>query len=435
MNRYSKFIAASVLGLTVASNAQAAGYQLSDYSVAGLGRSYAGAGVVGDDYSALAYNPAGMFANPKTGMQVGATLVQQYGKVKGTDSFGKSGKDDISVYSPLPNFFAQYKINDDLMAGFGVYMPYGLASDYGDDFFASGEGITTDLRIVDLNLSAAYKLTDTFSIGAGLIYRYVRGKVTGYARSPVSYPPISLSRGDKLGYYNYDLDNWNWYGNFGVMWEPVKDTRIGVSFRPTRHHKVEGPLEIGLTPVGVMASSPFGLNAGTYEASSTQVLPEQVIISAFTKQNNFGYSFMARWTRWTRFQKFTMVSPDAAANGAGAFGDKTAEYNWHNTWTVSLGADWYYNDTWTFRAGVAYDQSPATDGNYRTTRIPDQSRYWVSLGTTYNINKNSRIDVGYAHLFMRTYHARNGANGGPGSEDVKYDAQANIIGVQYQYDF
>lgn len=428
MNRYSKFIAASVLGLTVASNAQAAGYQLSDYSVAGLGRSYAGAGVVGDDYSALAYNPAGMFANPKTGMQVGATLVQQYGKVKGTDSFGKSGKDDISVYSPLPNFFAQYKINDDLMAGFGVYMPYGLASDYGDDFFAANEGITTDLRIVDLNLSAAYKLTDTFSIGAGLIYRYVRGKVTGY---------VDMSRyGLGKSYYNYDLDNWNWYGNFGVMWEPVKDTRIGVSYRPTRHHKVEGPLKIGgdaQVPTGLPAPLPSSISilSGNYDAQSTQVLPEQVIISAFTKQNNFGYSFMARWTRWTRFKEFTMTSEYPMA----PFNDKTAEYRWHNTWTVSLGADWYYNDTWTFRAGVAYDQSPATDGNHRTTRIPDQSRYWVSLGTTYNINKNSRIDVGYAHLFMRTYHARNGANGGPGSEDVKYDAQANIIGVQYQYDF
>lgn len=428
MNRYSKFIAASVLGLTVASNAQAAGYQLSDYSVAGLGRSYAGAGVVGDDYSALAYNPAGMFANPKTGMQVGATLVQQYGKVKGTDSFGDKGKDDISVYSPLPNFFAQYKINDDLMAGFGVYMPYGLASDYGDDFFAANEGITTDLRIVDLNLSAAYKLTDTFSIGAGLIYRYVRGKVTGY---------VDMSRyGLGKSYYNYDLDNWNWYGNFGVMWEPVKDTRIGVSYRPTRHHKVEGPLKIGgdaQVPTGLPTPLPSSISilSGNYDAQSTQVLPEQVIISAFTKQNNFGYSFMARWTRWTRFKEFTMTSEYPMA----PFNDKTAEYRWHNTWTVSLGADWYYNDTWTFRAGVAYDQSPATDGNYRTTRIPDQSRYWVSLGTTYNINKNSRIDVGYAHLFMRTYHARNGANGGPGSEDVKYDSQANILGVQYQYDF
>ena len=38
----------------------AAGYQLNEYSVTGLGRSFAGMGVMGDDYSAIAYNPAGM---------------------------------------------------------------------------------------------------------------------------------------------------------------------------------------------------------------------------------------------------------------------------------------------------------------------------------------------------------------------------------------
>ena len=421
MRTHFKFLAVSLLGIGVATNVHAAGYQLNDYSVTGLGRSYAGAGVVGDDYSALAYNPAGMFSNPKSGAQGGLTVVQQYGKVKGVDSFGQAGKDDISVYSPLPNLFAQYKVNDDAMVGFGVYMPYGLASDYGDGFFASGEGITTDLRIVDLNLSGAYKVTDTLAVGAGLIYRYVRGKVTGYVRNPVG--------GAKLGYYNYDLDSWNWYANFGVMWEPVKDTRFGISYRPTRHQRVEGPLEYG------GANIPgFGLVPGSYDAASTQTLPEQLILSAFTKQEQFGYSFTARWSRWTRFKKFTMRSGDAINHGAGAFGEKSADYSWHNTWTITGGVDWYYNDTWTFRAGGGYDQSPATDGNHRTTRIPDQSRYWASCGFTYNLDEKSRIDVGYAHLFMRTYHARNGAGAAP-NMDVKYDAQANILGVQYQYDF
>lgn len=426
MNKYTKFLAASVIGLTAASNAQAAGYQLSDYSVSGLGRAYAGAGVVGDDYSALAYNPAGMFANPKTGAQVGYTLVQQYGKVKGKDSFGELGKDDISVYSSLPNFFSQFKVNDDVMLGFGVYVPYGLASDYEDDWFASGEGITTDLRIIDLNLSAAYKLTDTLSVGAGLIYRYVRGKITGYVNGG-SFNPAWEGR---KAYYNYDLDSWDWYGNFGLMWEPVKDTRFGISYRPTRHQKVEGPLEVG----GDTTLSSLGIAFGNFDAQSTQILPEQLILSAYTKQGNFGYSFTARWSRWTRFKDFTMT-----ADTTGSFANKVAHYHWHNTWTVSAGVDWFYNDTWTFRGGLAYDQSPATDGNYRTTRIPDQSRYWVSLGATYNIDEKSRIDIGYAHLFMRTYHARNGAsplNAGPASDmDVKYDAQANIFGIQYQYDF
>lgn len=420
MNKYTKFLAASVIGLTAASNAQAAGYQLSDYSVSGLGRAYAGAGVVGDDYSALAYNPAGMFANPKTGAQVGVTVVQQYGKAKGYSSLQPTlfGKEDISVYSPLPNFFSQFKVNDDLMVGLGVYMPYGLASDYSDDWFGKYEGVTTDLRVADVNLSVAYKLIDTpymdsdskefsmgkLSFGAGLIYRYIRGKITGYL------PP---SKGGL--YYNYDLDSWNWYGNFGLMWEPTKDTRFGISYRPTRHQKVEGPHKLG---------------PNQFDGTSTQVLPEQLILSAYTKQDKIGYSFTARWSRWTRFQDFTLYSsyPDLAKSGT--------DYKWHNTWTVSLGADWYYNDTWTFRGGVGYDQSPATDGNYRTTRIPDQSRYWVSLGFTYNVDKKSRIDVGYSHLFMRTYHARNGVGKKLGyPQDIKYDAGANILGVQYQYDF
>ena len=43
-----------------ATSALAGGYQLNDYSVTGLGRSYAGQGIMGDDYSAIAFNPAGM---------------------------------------------------------------------------------------------------------------------------------------------------------------------------------------------------------------------------------------------------------------------------------------------------------------------------------------------------------------------------------------
>ena len=35
-------------------SANAGSYQLNDYSVTGLGRSYAGQGIMGDDYSAIA---------------------------------------------------------------------------------------------------------------------------------------------------------------------------------------------------------------------------------------------------------------------------------------------------------------------------------------------------------------------------------------------
>ena len=60
-------LASAGLALLCANNVQAAGYQLNEYSTTGLGRSFAGAGVMGDDYSALAYNPAGMTLVKKSG--------------------------------------------------------------------------------------------------------------------------------------------------------------------------------------------------------------------------------------------------------------------------------------------------------------------------------------------------------------------------------
>ena len=55
-----------------ASTAFAAGFQLTEQSSLGLGRAYAGAGIVGDDLSAVHYNPAGMTLLPGTQVQAGA---------------------------------------------------------------------------------------------------------------------------------------------------------------------------------------------------------------------------------------------------------------------------------------------------------------------------------------------------------------------------
>ena len=69
MKKYTKLVAAILAFCSTATLAHAASYQLNDYSVTGLGRSYAGVGVVGDDYSAIAYNPAGMTLKKQSGVQ------------------------------------------------------------------------------------------------------------------------------------------------------------------------------------------------------------------------------------------------------------------------------------------------------------------------------------------------------------------------------
>ena len=123
-----KFLTATTLSAAClwSASALASGYQLNEYSVTNLGRSFAGAGVVGDDYSAIAYNPAGMTLK-KSGLQASFTMAEVAADVRGQspDSLGK--KTDMDFGVPLPSAFGQYQINDKWFIGGGVYAVYDFA--------------------------------------------------------------------------------------------------------------------------------------------------------------------------------------------------------------------------------------------------------------------------------------------------------------------
>lgn len=407
-------------GAFLAGQAHAAGFQLTDFSMTGLGRSYAGAGVVGDDYSAIAANPAGMTLKG-TGGQAGAALIWQHGEVKGyaektIPANIVSGEEDVSIPVAVPNLFAQYKINDDFRFGLGVYAPFGLATKYDKDWFGSDLAVDSELEVIDIAPSLAYRLNDSWSFGASLIARYGKLKMT------------NTSGG--TGYSDFDIDGWGYYGRFGVMYEADENTRLGIVYQ-TKSTEVEHTLKGDHAMTGMPA--PFTPLNGKWIGGTVTRLPEHWQVTGYRKIGDFGYSATVRRTHWQNFNEFTLTSTSL-------LGHHTSYYKWKNTWTAALGIDWYYNDTWTWRAGVAYDESPVPNAAARTVRIPDNDRYWLSAGFTYKINENVKMDVGYAHLYLPTYKARNGASStargySTKTVDAKYDINAEILGVQFQYDF
>lgn len=407
-------------GAFLAGQAHAAGFQLTDFSMTGLGRSYAGAGVVGDDYSAIAANPAGMTLKG-TGGQAGAALIWQHGEVKGyaektIPTNIVSGEEDVSIPVAVPNLFAQYKINDDFRFGLGVYAPFGLATKYDKDWFGSDLAVDSELEVIDIAPSLAYRLNDSWSFGASLIARYGKLKMT------------NTSGG--TGYSDFDIDGWGYYGRFGVMYEADENTRLGIVYQ-TKSTEVEHTLKGDHAMTGMPA--PFTPLNGKWIGGTVTRLPEHWQVTGYRKIGDFEYSATVRRTHWQNFNEFTLTSTSL-------LGHHTSYYKWKNTWTAALGIDWYYNDTWTWRAGVAYDESPVPNAAARTVRIPDNDRYWLSAGFTYKINENVKMDVGYAHLYLPTYKARNGASSTANgystkTVDAKYDINAEILGVQFQYDF
>ena len=134
MHKFTKILLLGAGIVAFCSNANASGFQLNEYSATGLGRAFAGIGVVGDDYSAISFNPAGMILKG-TGGQIGLSTVQMHSFVDGELSAGgqtlvNQPYGRMNFYKFLPSGFAQYKINDRAVIGAGVYTPFGLASIY-----------------------------------------------------------------------------------------------------------------------------------------------------------------------------------------------------------------------------------------------------------------------------------------------------------------
>lgn len=415
----SKIIALALTGVCASTSANAAGWQLNDFSVAGLGRAYAGGGVVGDDYSALAYNPAGMTLGG-TGVQAGISVIQLHADVTGEYPAGSGKRDstNVNVTTEVPNFFAQYKVNDRVAVGFGVYVPFGLAIEYPKDWIGTDHGIDSELAVIDYSTAVAVKATDKLSLGLGIFARNANVDLT----SSTTHSGMKFEN-------EFDLDDWGWGLHVGAMYEFTKNTRLGVSYRSRSQHKIKGDFDF-------MKGAPRV--AGTYDATLPMDAPEQVQLSGYHKLNDkIGLSAGAKWTRWTRFDALTIHTSNPSP-----LAQVEVAQRWKNAWNFSLGMDYYHSENWTFRTGIGFDESPVPNSHERTTAIADNDRWEIALGASYKQNAWT-FDMGYMFLYLPHYSVHNNRHNLSNQQinpsikqiDARYHTTAHVLGLQVQYSF
>lgn len=413
----------AVAAIFAATQAHAAGYQLNEMSTTGLGRSFAGVGVVGDDYSAMAYNPAGMTLIKRSGVQAGLALTEIASKAK-----SQYGTDKMDYFVPLPSFMSQYNLNNKWFFGAGVYIPYGLSTKYKHDSHVASHQPSgarkSYLEVVDFNLSTAYRFDNGLSLGASAILRWIEGQLTSNLNNPML--------GGSFGYNDYRVNGWTHAFQLGAMYEFNEDTRIGLAYRfkSTQDPKGKQYLYFSPTAQGALGLEEFY----RLHTMSNPELPASWILSGFHKWNEkWATEATVKYIQWHRFYVFPGNGYDVPAKlqALGINGNYDIDYRWKDAWTISLGQEYYMNDNWTLRAGTAWDQSPSANSNYRSNRIPDTDRIWLSMGASYAIG-NHQVDLGYAHLFMMHGKTRNN----PGGDlDVEYHNHSNMFALQYQYKF
>lgn len=433
-----KFSMVAALAAVPGIAAAAAGYSLIEQSGSGMGNAYAGGAASAEDASTIYYNPAGM--SRLKGKQVAVALHAIRPSAKFApgptaagallQSVGNSGGDP-GDWGYVPNGYFAMEIDPAMRFGIGVNVPFGLQTNYDPAWIGRFQAIQSKIQTINVNPSLSYRVSDTLTLGAGLDYQTIDGTLT----SAVNYSAAAFSVGGAgalaaiggagvEGVSTIRGKDAAWGYNFGVLIDATPQTRIGFAYRSTINYTLTGTVTFTNRPALLAAAIPDGA------VSLNVKMPDTFSASVFHQlSDKWDVMADATWTGWSVFKQLKIDR----ASGANLI---TVQENWKDTLRLSAGANHHYNDRWTTRMGLAWDQTPVPDA-FRTARIPDQDRIWLSFGGQYKPGRDSAIDVAWTHLFIKDAPiADNQAAAGKGNLAGTYGSIAtNILSVQYTYGF
>lgn len=420
-------LSAIAVAAAFASTAHAAGFMLTEQSAGALGRAYAGAGVDGTDLSGVYYNPATMVLHKGTAIQMGFVGIGLNLDYVGENGETANGRNKSQA---IPHGYIVHQINDKAWFGLGMTVPFGMGTEYDDDWAGNQHGISATILTFDLNPNFAFKLSDKFSVGFGTSIQYAQAdlKIRKSLADKFNNVPIS-------GESEIDADSIAWGWNVGMMWSPTENFRVGVSYRSKIKHDAEGDFTLDRLQIDGPSNEQYdkvleGAIAGLptdYDGYATVTAPAWAMASVAWDVNDLVSLYGTfRWTDWSSFDEL-----DITTNVEGVGGN--IKNKWRDTYLGSLGMDLRLTDWWTLRGGIAYESSPIANPQTRTAIIPDADRWWFAIGSSFKWSDNFQTDISFAHL--HGVHERNlyDSNGNKEGRFRKLDAY--LLGAQMVYKF
>lgn len=432
-----------------ASQAFASSFALIEQSGSGLGYAYAGAAAAAEDASTIFYNPAGMtllkgpadFSIGAAFINLSAKFADQGSQPSGTGlnllgvnneprPLGGTGG-NAGGLSAVPNLYIAQEVAPDWKVGLGISVPFGLKTQYEGDWLGRFQAVKSDIMTLNINPSVAWKVNNMISLGAGVSYQQIDAELsqnvnwparvlqnTGSVATTNALVPAANAEGRAVVYGSDGA----WGYNLGAMIQAAPNTRIGLSYRSSIKYHITGGVSFdNAPPLLGNQNTPVSVDLKMPDSASLAI--SQGLGSSLTLLAD------VTWTGWSKIQNLTIVQ------ASGAVLSSTPE-NFKNTYRYGLGAIYRPGGAWTFKAGVAFDQTPVNDTD-RTPRLPDQDRTWLSFGAKYGISNDSALDVGYAHLFIKdaSINQNAGSTAGFGLIQGTYTGSVDIFGVQFSQRF
>lgn len=373
----------------VCGHAWAGGIMLYQFGSPDVG--YAGAGYAAraQDASTVFTNPAGMSRLESSqflgGMQA---LYSNLEFSSNSDTKVPGGGNDGGVaigWSPGGSLFVVQKLNQDLSIGFGVLSYFGLSQKFDDNWV--GRYYVQESTLVGMTLTPAvsYKVNNWLYLGAGLNIMY------GYLSDQAAINNIGDTRPD--GQLKYKDDTWGYGANLGILLEPQKGTRFGLTYlSEVKLEFSDVPEYSGLGPGLRAALAANGLLSSSLDLEMT--VPQMLMFSAYHELTS-KWALMGNlgWQDWSRFGRAEVsINTDNPTS-------LTVDSHYKDTWHFALATQYTYSPAWKFSFGIAYDSSAVTDEN-RTVSVPMGEIKSFAFGAQYSLSPSLALGASYQFAWL-----------------------------------
>ncbi|QHP77052.1 long-chain fatty acid transporter FadL [Proteus vulgaris] len=432
-NLFTRTALAAIVG-AISSQAGAAGFQLNEYSTSALGRAFSGEGVIADDASVGSRNPAALTMFDRPEFSVGAIHINPSVDIKGKSPLGahtSTNAGDIAPSALVPNIHFVAPINDKWAIGASGTTNFGLATDFKKDYAAGIIGGKTDLKTMNLNLSAGYRVNNQFSVGLGLNALYADAEITRHAGELPGMIGRPIQPSARVAQLKGDAWGFGW--NAGLLYEFDEGNRISFTYRSKVKVKFkDGEYQNDLPPLPALNDMGIiGTNGETIKGKLDLNLPEIWEFAAYHRvAPKWAVHYNFAYTSWSAFEELRATRK---SDGQQLF---KKEEGFRDAWRVALGTTYYHDDNWTFRTGIAFDDSPVP-ADKRSISIPDQDRFWLSAGATYAFNKDMSVDVGLAYMHGKKVTIKEKLAETPLSPTYEFESsgKAWLYGMNFNYRF
>jgi long-chain fatty acid transport protein len=418
LHRVSRFgLTIGLLALPAGARAQAFG--LNEIGTCAISRAFANTSAPCDDASTIYWNPGAVSKTRGLSILAGAAVIPLKGDFTQDTTFRRYDADIPTAV--VPHVFANYRTSGRLAFGIGVYVPYGLTSQWTDDFPGRFAAKKASLRTIYVQPNVAFQITEGWSVGIGPVIGHSsvelvqaidlsqqRTSATGPTFGQLGVPKRTefaraTLKGDAMAYGV----NLGFHGRLTPTWE------VGGRFLSTvdfKYDDADATFESRPTGLTLAANNPLGAPAGTpvdallagQFAGNGALTAQKVqtrIMHPAQAQLGFGYTGFPNTTinvdyAWIGWKSFKELPVDFQGGAT----DRVLLENYNNTSSLRIGADYRFSNDAHLRGGFAAAASAAPDVTV-TPLLPEQDRSYGTIGVGYPITSRLAVDGAYMRIF------------------------------------